>query len=209
MTNITTEKWIAPVFTLDTMAFGIIKLKNEFKPYAEELGWKVVVDKKGYINENAVKMFHVEIVPVGKKCSPKELIERKDLLRGFTFSILGNTIYKDTGIPKNFNTTWRAFKYKEDGNYMLELRFAEAFIIVADLKKIIKLEIEHPELSLLNFDCSMKKWYQDQLKILKRKAFMSKKRLEDAKEIMNILESCGMPKLSLKKQFFRINAKEF
>lgn len=195
------DKWVEACFSLNCISSAIIKLKKEFTNYAEELGWEVDVDKKGHISDDGKRIFEVKIIPKGKKCSPEELREKRDLIEGFAISITRDIYYGERNkLPKQWSITWTPYKTK-DKKDRIEIIFAEVFIIDVELKKLIKLEIENYNLSKKAFGVSLHNWYKEKINEL-GKLFIGEETKTQAEEIIKLMEENGMPKITPKKKGF-------
>lgn len=196
------DKWVEARLSLSSHSTGIIKSKKELTAYAEELGWEVDVDKKGYVDKDGDKMFEITVVPKGKKCSPEELREKRELLEGFAISVMRDIIYatRPDQLPERAVIRYTPYK-NEDKKDMLNIVFAEVFIIDIDLKKGIKLEIEKRNLFKKAFGISLIEWYEESLDKLD-KIFIGEEDKAQAQAIMKLMEDNGMPKITPKKKSF-------
>jgi hypothetical protein len=196
------DKWVETYFSLNCVSSAIIKLKKEFTNYAEELGWEVDVDKKGHISDDGERRFEVKIIPKGKKCSPEELREKRDLLEGFAVSIVRHIHYagRENELPERVNITWTPYK-SEDKKDKINIVFAEVFIIDVELKKLIKLELENHNLSKKAFGVSLHKWYEEKINEL-GKLFIGEEAKAQAEAVIKLMEENGMPKITPKKKGF-------
>ena len=196
------DKWVEAYFSLNCISNTIIKLKKEFINYAEELDWEVEVDKEGHIDDDGEKWFGVKIIPKGKKCSPEELREKRDLIEGFAVSIFRDIHYggRESELPEGVGLTWIPYK-SEDKKYRVNINLAEVFIIDVDLKRLIKLEMGNHNLSKKAFGISLIECYEEKLDILNR-IFVGERDKAQSEAIIKILEENGMPKIPYKKKGF-------
>jgi len=196
------DKWVETYFTISATSSGIVNAKKELSHYSEELGWDVDVDKKGHINEEGSRMFEIKVIPKGKKCSPEELRDKRDLIDGFAISILRDVIYagRIDELPKRVSIFWTLYK-GEDKKDRIYIVYAEVFFIGVELKKLIKMEIENPNLSKKAFGVSLRKWYEEKINEL-GKLFIGEEAKAQAEAIIKLMEENGMPKITPKKKGF-------
>ena len=191
------SKWVDIHIGLVSNSTEIVKVKKELEDYAKELGWETNIDKKGYVNEEGTRMFNINVSPKGGKISPEELREDRDLIEGFSISVLRDIIYfgRENDLPDRAYISWLAYK-AEDKQDILNIRYADVLIIDCDLKKAIKLEKENPNLFKKAFGISLKNWYKESLDKLS-KMFTSKEDKKGAEQIITILEQNGIEKIPL------------
>ncbi len=193
------DEWISIDISIFADASGIIKVKKEFEEYAKELRWKTKVDKKGYVDENGVRMYEIKISPKGGKISPEELRVERDIINGFAWSVLRDMIYadKEDQLPKP-TITWETYGKKEE---ILKIVGFDVLTIECELKKAIKLELEleNPNLFKNAFNMSLKEEYDINFDE-KDKIFLSSKKRKRAEAIVRVLEDNGMPKHTTKKK---------
>lgn len=156
MENVIKEKWIKA--TLGVMAFAhtTIDARKILKEYGEELGWDFKEDKKGVIDEDGKKLYHMWIEPKGGEISPEEFGEEIQRIYGFTETLGG-------GIKENRNEEGEIvfdikFAFTNDlmrigkkENVEMTLKYAGLLDIIYPLTKRIQLEKADKDLALTIF----------------------------------------------------------
>jgi len=197
------EKWMDVSIRLYNSSKGIVLTKTGLAPYAKEIGWTLKVDKREYLDEEGGNMFGIYIAPKGNKCSPEEIIEKRDLIEGSVIGILKYMIYNSR--PKQFPKkilSQAGFYKSKDKKDMLDFRCFEVIHIHAELKKAIRFELEKPELfKKVFFGLSLIEWYKENLD-KQNKFFITEENLNVNSNIVKRLEENGMPKITIEKKRF-------
>ena len=187
--NLENEKWIEIRFSLMGVSSLLVRLKDDFKKYAEELEWEVETDKKGVVDENGNRLYRVAIIPKGKKASSEEIREKRDLIVGFAQSIYYDVhykgVHKDEIPPMQINFSVYQNEKKE---WIYGIHYGDVLLIEAPLKKIIKFEKENHNLSKSAFvEQSPYEWYKDEVAIFEKR-FASQEDRDRAERVMKIME---------------------
>jgi len=201
------DKWIIIELAMSANSSYIIPSKKELQEYADDLGWELNIDKKGYVDEIGNRYYNIKLTPKGKLISPEELRKKREILDGYAVSIHRDVILKDRPkeVPKEFSTDFMVGESVDDKKEnILITTTAKTLTISCSLKKAIELEVESPNLFKKAFSLSLIEWYLNNIDTC-NKTFVSKADFNRSESVIKLLESEGMPKVERKKKKFRIH----
>ena len=140
------RKWIKINLSVYCDASLIIKWKKEFKEYAEEVGWKIEIDKEGRVDEGGIRLYAVELIPNNDRLiSPEELRKNMDKLHGFAQNVF-RQIYPDAKVGNINDQPIKFLNAKNPEEVKFHYSFFEVLNLNYNLKDRIKLYRESPQL---------------------------------------------------------------
>lgn len=199
--DILDNKFIHINMVILSRASSLIKNKKRMKEYAEELDWEL--DTKKVSDETGEIWYQILIKPKQEKISPSELSEKRDLIFGFLQDLIYYLYEGCEELPKHINSathTIGTYKDKNKKEFVgIKVNIVESALeIFFDVPKGIILEKEYPELFKKIFCISIKKWYDDEIKIIDKRFCKSDER-KRAKTIIEYLEKAGVNKKGIRK----------
>jgi len=193
--NIVHERWIKIELSMICNAALLIKNKKRMQEYADELGWRVVVDKEGTIHESGNRVYGIKAVPQDKdeKISPEECRLLWDKLLGFSYSLLID-LSDDNEVVHTFGDNIIKFmtvSKKED--VIFQLILGDTLLLEYPLIKRIELEKVEPNLAKIIFQ----RYTQEMFDKFEMKTGLFKNFFQDK----NVIEEKKKAKTRLKEWF--------
>lgn len=169
------SKWIEVSIGISVSSNVLLKTKEYMKRFANELDWKMEVDKKGFVSKKGLRLYTITIRPSSRLLSPEELRQKIDLLEGFSSNIL-------TELPINDDETGKcsySISLMSDEDVLVSL--GGVLNLKAKMKDFAELERKHPNLSEVIFTITLKRWREGLLRRKNSLKFFFKKQHPEKK----------------------------